>query len=87
MGDEQVSHVDIYHKLGTLEGKMDAMIGAISERKAELDGLFSRMRDLESKLAWVLGAAAMLSVVVPLVITMTAPRIHFNQEGQATQVR
>lgn len=87
MGDEQVSHVDIYHKLGTLEGKMDAMIGAISERKAELDGLFSRMRDLESKLAWVLGAAAMLSVVVPVVITMAAPRLHFSHGETPTQVR
>jgi len=87
MRDEQVSHADIYHKLGALEGKVDALIGALTERKAELDGLFSRMRDLESKLAWVLGAAAMLSLVVPILVTMAAPRLLFEHHNPPAQMR
>lgn len=82
-----VSHVEIYHKLGALEGKVDALITALSEKKEAIDLAFQRISHLENKLAWVLGAVAVVSVVIPLVVTAAAPTVHFRPAPVVQETR
>lgn len=76
--NEQVSHGDIYHKLGNMEGKLESIIIQLGEKNADVNTLFSRLNAVENKVALVMGAAAIISVLVPLLITALGPRIHLS---------
>jgi hypothetical protein len=65
---QEVSHSDIYHKLGTLEGKMDSLIARVTEYNDDLKIAFDRIRSLERRQAWTMGAAAIISIAMPLLI-------------------
>lgn len=59
-----VSHTDIYHKLGILEGKLDALVGLESRFNAALSSMDERVVDLE-RFRWrVIGMAAGVSGLV-----------------------
>lgn len=77
--NETVSHGDIYHKLGTMEGKLESIILQLAEKRSEVNSLFSRLREVENKLAWGMGAAAIISIVVPMLITALGPQIHLRE--------
>lgn len=83
--NEQVSHGDIYHKLGTMEGKLESIIIQLGEKNNDVNNLFSRVRDIENKVALVMGAAAIMSVLVPLVITALGPKIHLQAPQYGNQ--
>jgi len=68
--DEQISHADIYHKLGALEAKMDAIVTRVTEYSADLANVFTRLRELETRTSWALGAVAALSLVLPVAIAI-----------------
>lgn len=73
----EVSHGDIYHKLGALEGKLDAVIASVSEKRTDLTEAFKRINGLE-KTVWVgLGVAIACSIIIPLLVSAAAPRLHF----------
>jgi hypothetical protein len=73
----EVSHGDIYHKLGALEGKLDAVIASVSEKRTDLTEAFKRINGLE-KTVWAgLGIAIACSIVIPLLVSAAAPRLHF----------
>lgn len=77
--NETVSHGDIYHKLGTMEGKLESIILQLAEKRNEVNSLFSRVREVENKLAWGMGAAAIISIVIPMLITALGPQIHLRE--------
>lgn len=87
MAPDDVSHGDIYRALGVLEGKLDALGQALSQRNAEFSAALSRITDLEKSVAKGLGIALTCSVVLPLLIAALAPRIqlgnHHSQFGPA----
>ena len=74
--NESVSHGDIYHKLGTMEGKLESIIIQLGEKNTDVNNLFTRLNAVENKVALVMGAAAIMSVLVPLLITALGPKIH-----------
>lgn len=78
MADE-VSHADIYRALGILEGKLDSMNTALTQKHADIGDAFKRIGDLEKSMAKWAGIALACSVVIPLLVTAVAPRIHFPQ--------
>jgi hypothetical protein len=78
MADE-VSHGDIYRALGILEGKLDAMNTALSQKHSDLAQAFTRIGDLEKSVAKWAGIALACSVVIPLLVTAAAPRLHFGE--------
>lgn len=89
MGEDTVSHGDIYRALGILEGKLDAMNQSLSQKHTDLSSAFTRINNLE-KTVWVgLGIAFACSFIIPLLITAAAPRLHFGNppEASAAQVR
>jgi hypothetical protein len=76
--NDDVSHGDIYHKLGSLEGKVEALLISISDRKEDINNVFSRLRQVEHRLAWAMGAAVVISLIAPHVITAMQPRLHIG---------
>lgn len=82
----EVSHGDIYHKLGALEGKLDAVIASVSEKRTDLTEAFKRINGLE-KTVWAgLGIAIACSIIIPLLVSAAAPRLHFlNTPPSATE--
>lgn len=79
---DDVSHGDIYHKLGSLEGKVEALLISIGERRDDINNVFSRLRQVEHRLAWGMGAAVIISLLVPHVIGAMEPRIHIGAPVQ-----
>jgi hypothetical protein len=65
---QEVSHADIYHKLGSLEAKLDAAITSVIDYKATLNEAFSRIRKLEDRMIWTIGAVAGISIIIPIMI-------------------
>lgn len=47
--DQQVSHVDLYHKLGRLEAMMENVMGAVSSFQTAVKDLHSRIDAIEKK--------------------------------------
>lgn len=76
MPEREVSHGDIYHKLGTLEGKLDAVIVSVGEKRSDLSDAFRRINALERGVAKWAGVAVAASIIIPLVVSAAAPRIH-----------
>lgn len=85
MDPEHVSHGDIYHKLGTMEGKIESVLVQMAERRNDMNNLFTRMREIETKVAVAMGAVAILSVVMPFVINALNPRLHLEPPAASLQ--
>jgi hypothetical protein len=75
---DDVSHGDIYHKLGSLEGKLEAVLISLGERRDDISGIFTRLRQVEHRMAWAMGAAVIISFAAPLVINAMQPRLHLT---------
>jgi hypothetical protein len=59
---------EILLALGRLEGKVDAMMTSLRLQEQELKNLDKRIRELEQSKAWMLGAAAVISTLIGLVV-------------------
>ena len=68
--ERDVSHSDIYHKLGSLEGKVETLILQLAERRDEITGLFARLRNVEMRLAWAVGVIAFLAFLGPFLVDL-----------------
>ena len=77
-GADDVSHGDIYHKLGSLEGKVEALLISIGERRDDINNVFSRLQRVEYRVAWAMGAAVIVSLLAPHVLGAMQPRIHIG---------
>lgn len=78
--ESSVSHVEIYHKLGTLEGKLDALITRTTEYRTDLQTAFDRLAVIENRMAWVMGAAVVISALVPVMINVISGSFHMKIE-------
>lgn len=79
-GDHDVSHGDILHKLGMLEGKLDAMNQSLAQKNADISSAFSRLSEVEKKVAQGVILAVVVSLVMPILVAMIAPRIEFGPD-------
>ena len=80
MADE-VSHGDIYRALGILEGKLDAMNQTLIQKHTDISSAFERISQLEKSMAKWAGIALVCSIIVPLLVTAMAPRLHFSHSS------
>lgn len=80
---QEVSHADIYHKLGSLEAKLDAAISSVVDYKTTLNEAFGRIRRLEDKTIWMVGLVAGLSVIVPLLVHILGSNFHLELKPKA----
>ena len=65
-----------------MEGKLESILLQLAEKRSDVNNLFARVRDIENKVAWGMGAAAIMSIVVPLIITALGPKIHLTPQSQ-----
>ena len=84
MPDHDVSHGDILRAIGQLEGKLDAIHTAMSHNRTDIIEAFRRLTEVEKRIAQGVILALAASVIVPIVVTMVAPRIEFGAQ-QAEQ--
>lgn len=82
-GPEDVSHGDIYHKLGSLEGKLETVLIQLGEKRSDLSILFSRIREVEGRIGIGIGIAIAFSFAAPFLIQSTSPKIHFQHSPSA----
>ena len=75
---EDVSHGDIYRALGILEGKLDAMNTALTQKHSDISAAFGRISELEKSVSKWAGIALAASVIIPLIVTALAPRLHLG---------
>jgi len=61
---------EILLALGRLEGKVDAMMTSLRLQEQELKILDKRIRELEQSRAWMLGAAAIISLLAGMIVKM-----------------
>lgn len=80
MADTEVSHGDILHKLGVMEGKLDAMHQSLAQKHTDIADAFRRLGDVEKRVAQGVILAIGLSLVMPLAVTAMNPRLHFGPE-------
>jgi hypothetical protein len=80
MPEHEVTHGDIHHKLGVLEGKLDAVIASVGEKRTDLTDAFRRINALEQGVAKWVGVALACSIIIPIFVSAAAPRIHFPIE-------
>lgn len=73
-----MSPVEIYHRLGVMEAKLDSVMDRISGYSRDLSTAFDRIRQLENNLAKIIGATAVISIVVPLLVTVVADSIQLS---------
>jgi hypothetical protein len=59
---------EILLTLGRLEGKVDAMMTSLRMQEQELKILDKRIRELEQSRAWMLGAAAIISILAGFIV-------------------
>jgi hypothetical protein len=83
---DDVSHGDIYHKLGSLEGKLETVLIQLSEKRGDMAAVFSRLREIETRVAIGVGLAIGLSFLIPFAINAASPKLHF-EHSQPTQIR
>lgn len=66
----RVSHLDIYHKLGVLEGKLDNLVGLESRVQNAMIDMDHRLRELE-RVRWkAAGIAAAVAGAVTVVLSI-----------------
>jgi len=75
---DDVSHGDIYHKLGSLEGKLETVVIQLTERRSDIAAVFARLREVEIRVAIGVGVAAVLSFMIPLLVNAAAPKLHIG---------
>jgi len=80
--EHDVSHRDIYVRLAELGAKIDSVLAIMAERKEDVariskdvDALFTRQRQLETRLAQIAGVGLVLAVGVPVFATILQVKI------------
>lgn len=80
--DIEVSHSDIYRALGILEGKLDAIATTMANNRADITEAFRRLGEAERRIAQGVILAVVVSLVMPVLVVMVAPRLEFGPEVQ-----
>ena len=74
MPSDEISHGDIYHKLGAVEGKLDAVIASAAEKRADLSEAFRRLGELEKRMAQGVILAVAVGILAPLIWQAIEPQ-------------
>ena len=87
MADHDVSHGDLLLAIGQMQGKLDALVTAMTHQRTDVAEAFRRLNEAEKRIAQGVIIAASLSLVMPVLVTLVAPRITFSAHPAAEQRR
>ena len=82
MTERDPGHGEVLRAIGNLEGKLDAIHQAMSLNRSDITEAFRRLNQAEQRIAQGVVLAVFLSFVMPLLVTMAGPRLHFNQPSE-----
>ena len=68
---EKISSADIYHRLGSLEGKMDSLLLNQANQKEDIEECFKRINDLERNMNKTIGIGLVACIAIPSIIALT----------------
>lgn len=87
--DPQTSHGDIMRAIGHLEGKIEGMLLTVGQNQTDISNVFDRLNKAEQRLAQgvILGVVVslVLSIGVPVLVTMTALRLELGAPAQVKE--
>lgn len=83
-GDHEVSHGDILRAIGNLEGKLDTIHQTMANNRTDIAEAFRRLGLAEQRIAQGVILAVVISLVMPILVAMIAPRIEFGSTHQGT---
>lgn len=66
---------------------MDALIARVTEYNDDLKVAFDRIRSLERRQAWTMGAAAVISIAMPLLVQFVSAEFRHSVEPSVTEQR
>ena len=87
MTDHDVSHGDLLLAIGQMQGKLDALVTAMTQQRTDVAEAFRRLNEAEKRIAQGVIIAASLSLVMPVLVTLVAPRVTFSAHPAAEQRR
>lgn len=87
MADHDVSHGDLLLAIGQMQGKLDALVATMSQQRSDVAEAFRRLNEAEKRIAQGVIIAASISLVMPILVTLVAPRITFSAHPAAEQRR
>jgi hypothetical protein len=76
------THGEVLRAIGHLEGKLDSIHDAIQHNRTSMMEAFRRLNEVEKRVAQGVILAIVLSILVPLLVTIAEPRISMPQHQQ-----
>ena len=83
-GEHDVSHGDILLAVGQIQGKLDALITTVSQQRSDMAEAFRRIGNAEQRIAQGVLLAGIMSIIMPIIVVMLAPRLIFTSHQPAT---
>ena len=80
--ERRANQGDILRAIGNLEGKMDAIHQAMLNNRTDIIEAFRRLGVVERRIAQGVVLCAVISFVMPLLVTMAGPRLQFNHPSE-----
>jgi hypothetical protein len=80
MPEHEVSHGDILRAIGQIEGRLDAILTAMTNNRNDIIEAFRRLNEAEKRIAQGVILAVVVSFVMPVVVVMLAPRLEFGPD-------
>lgn len=85
--EREVSHAEIYRELGVLQGKMDAILLSQTRNDEEKKDIFQRIGKLETRMAQVVLAAVLASLILPPFASFVTGHLRLDLEPVRAQQR
>lgn len=85
--EREVSHAEIYRELGVLQGKMDAILLNQTRNDEEKKDIFQRIGKLETRMAQVVLAAVLASLILPPFASFITNHLRLDFEPVRAQQR
>jgi phage-related minor tail protein len=79
------THAEVLRAIGHLEGKLDSIHDAIQHNRTSMMEAFRRLNEVEKRVAQGVILAIVLSIIVPLLVTIAEPRISVPQHQEERQ--
>jgi hypothetical protein len=73
-------HNEVLRAIGHLEGKLDSIHESIQYNRTSLMEAFRRLNEVEKRVAQGVILAIVLSIVVPLLVTIAEPRLIMEEQ-------
>jgi hypothetical protein len=75
---ERVSHGDILHAIGKIEGRLDNIHSTMANNRGDIGEAFKRIGIAEQRIAQGVIIAAAISLIMPVAVAVLSPKIHFG---------